>query len=81
MNRILDTVTGYEKAVVEIAKCIRSWNDCNGEGEERMRINRPSKLRADDMEGGSGEFFEAVCTNSETAASGAEEIYEIQTCW
>jgi len=81
MSRVLKTVAGYEKAVVEIAGCVSRWNECNGEGVERMMITRPSKLRADDEEGGSGEFFEAVCTNIETAATCADEIYEIQTAW
>lgn len=80
-NRILEVVTGYEQAVAEIAGAVRRWNESNGEGEERMKINRPSKLRADDMEGGSGEFFEAVCININTAENSAAEIYEIQTCW
>ena len=78
--RILEVVTGYEKAVEDIAIRTRMWNECNGLFH-RMRISRGSKLRADDMEGGSGEFYEAVCMNRESADNGAAEIYEILTCW
>jgi hypothetical protein len=76
-NRILETVTGREAAEREIRERSACFNDCNG--ENRMVVVE-SKLEAWDNEG-SGEFYLAVCLNSNSAQSNEAEIYEIQTCW
>lgn len=82
MNRIIETVKGYEAAKAEVAGWVRRFNECNDEftGQHRARPNSPSGLRAEDYEG-SGEFCAAVCVNSETASSNADEIYNIEVMW
>lgn len=78
-NRVLATVKGYNKAVKDIAARVETFNSINK--ENRMVIAPcTGKLEAYDEEG-SGEFFVAVCLNSENAKSCAAEIYEIQTGW
>lgn len=76
-NRVLETVTGYDKAVEAIATCALRWNESNGSN----RMQQVNPLQAEDVDGGSGEFFKAVCLNINEAENLASEIYEIQTCW
>lgn len=73
--RKLETVVGYNGAIDAIKSWSACWNESNGEG--RMQA---CGLRASDSEG-SGEWYEAVCVNLDTATCAAEEIYEIQTCY
>lgn len=76
--RVLETVRGYDSVIREMATFVRMFNECNGSG--RMRFTSKSHLFARD-EDGSGEYYEAVCLNSNEAQNSADEIYEIQTCW
>jgi len=75
-TRLLETITGYDKADKAMSLAVNSWNECNGAG----RMVRDTFSRADDSEGG-GEFYELVWLNPDTAQSMAEEIYELRTCW
>lgn len=75
-NRVLQTITGYEKARAYFERQAESFNECNG--GDRMVVTR--KTRVDDNEG-SGEFYEMVCLNINEAESITAEIWEIQTGW
>lgn len=75
-NRVMEVVKGYENAIKRVAEYAHMWNA--SEGENRMKLLTGSSRRWEDMEG-SGEFYEAVCTNE--ADSPANEVYEIQTGW
>lgn len=77
-NRIVESVTGYDAMVSSLALRAKMWNECNGEGRMRLMIGSRTEYVDDE---GSGEFFKAVCLNSNEAESCDQEIWEIQTCW
>lgn len=78
-NRVLKTVKGRNNAIKDIKSRLETFNDING--ANRMMVAQYSDgLEAYDEEG-SGEFYLAVCLNSNTAKSCAAEVYQIETAW
>jgi hypothetical protein len=75
--RVLEQITGYSNAVASIKSWVQAFNESNGAG--RMTVSG-SGLKATDVEG-SGEYYEAHCTNINEAESQDEEHYIILTGW
>jgi len=75
-ERILETVTGYDNAVAALKSWAAGFNESNGAG--RM-TSRAGLHYADDE--GSGEYYRAVCLNTNTAACAADEVYNIVCGW
>lgn len=76
-QRVMERITGYKNAVASIKSRASMFNESNGAG--RMVVSR-SGLRAVDQDG-SGEYYEAKCTNSNDALSSDDETYEVLTRW
>lgn len=68
---VVDEVTGYNQVVALLDVWCKGFNDCNGAG----RMTRIGLRTVDDE--GSGEYYRAICLNTDTADSMNDEIYQI----